>query len=50
MGKMVKELAQRIWELKNESQIRNVKSEIQRLQQLMDSADTSNKNNSANKK
>lgn len=43
----VNELYKKIWELKTQAHIKDVKGEIQKLQQTMDSADTSNKNNSA---
>lgn len=39
---------QRIWELKNKGLTENTKTEIQKLQQTLNSAETLNKNNSAN--
>lgn len=45
--KGINEIYKRIWELKTQSRIKDVKAEIQKLQQSVDSADTSNKNNSA---
>ncbi len=38
---------QRIWELKNKGLTENTKTEIQKLQQTLNSAETLNKNNSA---
>lgn len=43
----VNELYKRIWELKTQAHIKDVKGEIQKLQQTMDSAENLNKNNSA---
>lgn len=43
----VNELYKRIWELKTQSHIKDVKAEIQKLQQTMDSAENLNKTNSA---
>jgi hypothetical protein len=45
--KGLNEIYKRIWELKTQSRIKDVKEEIQKLQQSVNSADTSNKNNSA---
>ncbi len=38
---------QRIWELKNKGLTENTKTEIQKLQQTLNSAENLNKNNSA---
>ena len=43
----VNELYKRIWELKTQAHIKDVKGEIQKLQQMLDDAENLNKTNSA---
>ncbi len=43
----MKAVYQRIWELKNKGLTENTKTEIQKLQQTLNSAENLNKNNSA---
>ncbi len=43
----MKGVYQRIWELKNKGLTENTKTEIQKLQQTLNSAENLNKNNSA---
>ena len=45
--KGINEIYKRIWELKTQSLIKDVKGEIQKLQQSIDSAEKNDKNNSA---
>jgi uncharacterized protein YlxW (UPF0749 family) len=45
--KGINEIYKRIWELKTQSRIKDVKAEIQKLQQSVDSAEKRDKTNSA---